>query len=122
MSAGHLTSWLYVAAFIGAGAALVVVILVTAAFVNPKHPNAEKLSTYECGIVPVGDSWQPFAVRYYIFALMFLIFDIEAVYLFPWALVFRDLGAAGFIEAALFLVVLGVGLVYAWRKGALNWA
>lgn len=122
MSSAYLTNWLYVAAFIASGALLVVLILFVSALVNPKHPNPDKLSTYECGIVPVGDSWHPFAVRYYIFALLFLIFDVEAAFLFPWAIRFRALGTAGFVEMMLFIGVLVVGLVYAWRKGALEWA
>ncbi len=122
MSAAYLTNWLYVAAFLAAGAVLVVLILAFEFLVNPRHPTPGKLSPYECGIVPVGDSWRPFAVRYYVFALLFLIFDVEAVFLFPWALEFRDLGTAGFVEVLVFIGVLGVGLVYAWRKGALNWA
>ena len=122
MSGAYLANWLYVLAFIAAGGMLVVLILLFSALVNPRHLTAEKLSPYECGIVPVGDSWHPFAVRYYIFALLFLIFDVESVFLFPWAIRFRALGAAGFIEMLLFILVLAVGLVYAWRKGALRWA
>ena len=85
------------------------------------HPSRDKYSTYECGIEPVGDSWHPFAVRYYIFALLFLVFDVEAIFLFPWALRFRSLGSTGFVEVVVFVAVLAVGLVYAWRKGALEW-
>lgn len=121
MTTAYLTNWLYVAAFLAAGAVLVVLILAMEFLVNPRHPTPGKLSTYECGIVPVGDSWHPFAVRYYVFALLFLIFDVEAVFLFPWALELRSLGTAGFIEVAIFIGVLGVGLLYAWRKGALDW-
>ena len=101
---------------------LVVLILPSRPLVNPSHPSPEKLATYECGIEPVGDPWHPFAVRYYIFALLFLIFDVESVFLFPWALIFRDAGAAGLRrDDASFILVLVVGLVYAWRKGALAW-
>jgi NADH:ubiquinone oxidoreductase subunit 3 (subunit A) len=121
VTTAYLTNWLYVAAFLAAGAVLVVLILAMEFLVNPRHPTPGKLSTYECGIVPVGDSWHPFAVRYYVFALLFLIFDVEAVFLFPWALELRSLGTAGFIEVAIFIGVLGVGLLYAWRKGALDW-
>ena len=74
------------------------------------------------GILSAGNPWAPFAVRYYVFGLLFLVFDVEAVFLFPWALVFRGLGASGFVEMLLFIAVLGVGLLYAWRKGALEWA
>lgn len=122
MIATYLTDWVYVWLFIVAGAALVVAILLFSKVINPSHPSPEKLSTYECGIPPVGNPWAPFAVRYYVFALLFLVFDVEAVFLFPWALVFRPLGASGFIEMLLFIAVLGLGLLYAWRKGALEWA
>ncbi|NLG64028.1 MAG: NADH-quinone oxidoreductase subunit A [Actinobacteria bacterium] len=121
MSGEYLTDWLYVAAFLASGAVLVVLILLVSALVNPRHPTPEKLSPYECGIQPVGDSWHPFAVRYYIVALLFLIFDVEAVFLFPWALRFRALGTAGFVEMLVFIAVLGIGLLYAWRKGVLKW-
>ena len=121
MNSAYLTNWLYVAAFIASGAVLVVLILLVSALFNPRHLTPEKLSPYECGIEPVGDSWHPFAVRYYIFALLFLIFDVESVFLFPWALRFRALGAGGFVEMMLFILVLVVGLVYAWRKGVLAW-
>jgi NADH:ubiquinone oxidoreductase subunit 3 (subunit A) len=121
MTTAFLTNWIYVAAFLAAGAVLVVLILATEFLVNPRHPSPTKLSSYECGIVPLGDSWHPFAVRYYVFALLFLIFDVEAVFLFPWALEFRSLGAAGFVEVLIFIGVLAVGLLYAWRKGALEW-
>lgn len=121
MTTAFLTNWLYVAAFLAAGAVLVVLILAMEFLVNPRHPTPVKLSPYECGIVPVGDSWHPFAVRYYIFALLFLVFDMEAVFLFPWAIEFRSLGTAGFVEVAIFIGVLAVGLLYAWRKGALDW-
>jgi NADH-quinone oxidoreductase subunit A len=122
MTTAYLTNWLYVWLFIVAGAALVVVILLTSKLINPRHPSPEKLSPYECGIPPVGTPWAPFAVRYYVFGLLFLVFDVEAIFLFPWTLVFRGLGTSGFIEMMLFIAVLGVGLLYAWRKGALEWA
>ena len=122
MTSEYLTSWLYVWAFIVSGAALVVLILLISKVTNPQHLTPEKLAHYECGIPPVGSPWAPFAVRYYVFALLFLVFDVEAVFLFPWTLVFRTLGAAGFVEMVLFVLVLAWGLLYAWRKGALEWA
>ena len=121
MTAAYLTSWLYVAAFMLSGVVMVVAILAISAIVNPSRPSAVKYATYECGIESFGTPWSPFAVRYYIFALLFLVFDVEAVFLFPWTLVFRELGAAGFIEVVFFILVLVVGLVYAWRKGVLEW-
>jgi len=121
MTAAYLTNWVYVAAFMVSGALMVVLILAVSAFVNPWNPSPEKWSTYECGIPAVGNPWSPFAVRYYIFALLFLVFDVEAVFLFPWTLAFRALGGAGFIEVVIFVLVLVVGLAYAWKKGALEW-
>jgi NADH:ubiquinone oxidoreductase subunit 3 (subunit A) len=122
MTSEYLTNWFYVWSFIVSGAVLVVLILLVSKLVNPSHPTPGKLAHYECGIPPVGSPWSPFAVRYYVFALLFLVFDVEAVFLFPWTLVFRTLGTAGFIEMMLFVAVLVWGLVYAWRKGALEWA
>src|SRR3712207_7542943 len=75
---------------------------------------------YESGEMAVDDPWRPFPVRYYVFALLFLIFDVEAAFLYPWAVVYRDLGLYGFVEMAIFVLILGVGLAYAWKKGALK--
>jgi NADH-quinone oxidoreductase subunit A len=121
VTAAYLTNWLYVAAFMVSGVLMVLLILAVSAVVNPSNPSPEKASTYECGIPAVGTPWSPFAVRYYIFALLFLVFDVEAVFLFPWTLVFRSLGGAGFVEVVIFVLVLVVGLGYAWKKGALEW-
>ena len=96
-------------------------ILGVSRLVQRRHIYPEKLTPYECGIPPVGDRRAPFAVRYYIFALLFVIFDVEAVFLFPWAMVFRDLGGTGFVEMMIFFAVLLLGLIYAWGKGALEW-
>ena len=86
LTTAFLTNWIYVAVFIAAGAAMVVGILLMSRLIYPIHPSAEKYSTYECGIEPVGNSWRTRAVRYHIFALLFLVFDVEAIFLFPWAL------------------------------------
>lgn len=122
MTSEYLTNWLYVWAFIVSGGVLVVLILLVAKLVNPDHLTTGKVLHYECGIPPTGSPWSPFAVRYYVIALLFLVFDVEAVFLFPWTLAFRTLGTAGFVEMMLFIVVLVWGLFYAWRKGALEWA
>lgn len=87
----------------------------------PRLPGDMKSSTYECGELPVGDPWIRFRVEYYVFALVFVIFDVEAALLFPWAVVVRKLGVAGLLEMGLFLAILVLGLAYAWRKGALRW-
>jgi NAD(P)H-quinone oxidoreductase subunit 3 len=82
----------------------------------------EKLTSYESGIEPMGDAWIQFQIRYYMFALVFVIFDIETIFLYPWAMSFNELGLSAFIEALVFLFILIPGSVYAWRKGALEWS
>ncbi len=105
-----------------AGVGLVAVAFGTARLVAPHSPLPEKLTTYECGIDPVGQGWSQSQVRYYIYGFLFVIFDVEAVFLFPWAGVFEDLGYQAVVEMAIFIGILAVGLLYAWRKGVLRWA
>jgi NADH:ubiquinone oxidoreductase subunit 3 (subunit A) len=105
------------AASIGMGVAP----LVLARFVAPKKPSHTKQAPYECGIESTGDSWVQFRVQYYVYALLFVIFDVEIIFLFPWALVWKTLGPVVFAEMVLFLVILGCALFYAWRKGVLEW-
>lgn len=95
--------------------------LVAAWLVSPKKPNAIKNDTYECGIQTYGDTWMQFKAQYYLFALIFVVFDVEAVFLFPWAVAYRQLGLYAVVEAILFILILVGGLLYAWRKGALDW-
>ena len=90
-------------------------------FVQPKYPEPEKLSAYECGSEPFSDARMPFPVRYYIFAMLFVIFDIEVIFLYPWAVVFNKLGIIGLVEMMVFIALFLVAYVYAWRKGALEW-
>jgi NADH-quinone oxidoreductase subunit A len=104
------------------GAALVGVAFGAARLVAPRRPLPEKLTTYECGIDPVGVGWTQSQIRYYIYAFLFVIFDVESVFLFPWAVVFEQLGYAAVVEMAVFIGILAVGLLYAWRKGVLRWA
>lgn len=87
----------------------------------PRSKNIQKEEPYECGIPTQGTSWIQFRVGYYLFAIIFLIFDVETVFIFPWAVAMREVGLAAFIEILIFLGVLGVGLLYAWKKGALKW-
>ena len=97
-------------------------VLVLARLIAPSSRSSrEQGKTYETGEASVTDPWRPFPVRYYVFALLFLIFDVEAAFLFPWAVIYRSLGLYGFIEMAIFVLILGVGLAYAWKKGALEW-
>jgi NADH-quinone oxidoreductase subunit A len=90
-------------------------------FLGPRNANERKTSPYECGVPPVGTARERFPVRFYLVAMLFILFDIEVVFLYPWARLFRELGVVGFVEMALFVLVLLVGLIYAWRKGALEW-
>ncbi|MCD6289011.1 MAG: NADH-quinone oxidoreductase subunit A [Anaerolineae bacterium] len=89
--------------------------------VRPKKPNAIKNDTYECGIKTFGETWVQFKAQYYLFALIFVVFDVEAAFLFPWAVAYGQLGLYALIEAALFILILVGGLLYAWLKGALEW-
>jgi len=105
-----------------AGVALVAVAFLAARLLSPHRPFPAKLTTYECGIDPVGGGWAQSQVRYYIFAFLFVIFDVESAFLFPWAVVFEGLGYAAVVEMAIFIGILAVGLLYAYRKGVLRWA
>ena len=95
--------------------------LIVSYLVHPKYPEQEKLTTYECGSEPFSDARMPFPVRYYIFAMLFVIFDIEVIFLYPWAVVFTKIGLIGLIEMLVFIGLFLVAYVYAWRKGALEW-
>lgn len=89
--------------------------------ISPKSDNKAKWEPYECGVETQGEAWIQFKVGYYLFALLFLLFDVEMIFLIPWSVVMKDVGLVGFIEAVLFLFILGLGLLYAWKKGALKW-
>ena len=101
--------------------ALVAVALGIANAISPRSFNPQKGEAYECGIPTRGKSWMQFKVGYYLFAILFLMFDVETVFLFPWAAVVQDLGVYGLVSILFFVVVLVLGLAYAWRKGALEW-
>jgi NADH-quinone oxidoreductase subunit A len=118
----YYASYGVVLAVLAAGALLVAVAFATAHLVAPSKPNFEKLTTYECGIDPVGHGWSQSHVRYYVYGFLFVIFDVESVFLFPWARVFEGLGYAAVVEMTIFIAILAVGLLYAWRKGVLRWA
>ena len=89
--------------------------------IRPSRFSEEKQTTYECGEEPTGNAWIQFNIRFYVFALIFLIFDVEAVFLLPWAVVFKRLGLLAFVEGLVFIAILAVALVYVWRKGDLEW-
>jgi NADH-quinone oxidoreductase subunit A len=123
MAGNYATVFIFVlVGFVFAGIALGV-----AKILRPSNPHPTKLTTYECGELPAGSSWVRFNVRFYLIALFFLVFDVEVVFLFPWAVVFKhlfplpELGALVFWEMVIFLGILTTGLVYIWAKGDLNW-
>jgi NADH-quinone oxidoreductase subunit A len=117
----YFEQYLSVAAFAALGVVLVVAILGVSSLVRPSNPTVTKLLTYECGIDPVGSGWSQTYVRYYIFGLLFVIFDVEAVFIFPWAVRLEELGMFGLVEMLVFLAILILGLLYAVRKGVLRW-
>lgn len=92
-----------------------------ASLAGPKKPTTTKDLPFECGVEPVGDARRRFSVKFFLIALLFLIFDVETIFLFPWAVLFRKLGVFGFVEMGIFLSILLLGLLYVWKKGALEW-
>ena len=117
----YFESYLTVGAFAVLGAVLVLVMLGVASVLAPNNPNPQKELTYESGVDPVGSGWSQSYVRYYVFGLLFVIFDVEAVFIFPWAILLEELGLFGLIEMLVFIAILILGLVYAIRKGVLRW-
>ena len=101
--------------------ALAATIIGLSAWVGVKRPSRAKLTPYECGIPPVGDARERFTVSFYLVAMLFILFDVEAVFLYPWAVIFRSLKWFGFVEMFLYLAILLAGYAYIWKKGALDW-
>lgn len=119
-----LTDYIYVLIFLCGGLFMVGAALTTARILRPHKPNPEKTSTYECGEPTIGDAWVQFEIKYYLYALLFVIFDVEAAFLIPWAVSFRNMGdftLFSFVEMMIFLAILAVALIYAWKKGILKW-
>lgn len=100
---------------------LALLLTAVSVFLGPQRPTAAKLAPYECGIIPTTPARQRFPVKFYLMAMLFIIFDIEAIFLYPWAVQLRSLGRFGLVEMFTFVAVLFVGLLYVWRKGVLNW-
>jgi NADH:ubiquinone oxidoreductase subunit 3 (subunit A) len=113
--------WVYVGLFVLVGLFIPSAALIIARFLGPRKPNAVKQSTYECGIETVGDSWVQFKAQYYVFGLVFLVFDVETVFLFPWAASLNKLPLFAVFEGIIFVLILLAGLIYAWKKGMLEW-
>jgi len=114
-------NYLPILMFLAIGVVIGAVTLLAGRIVGPHRPDTEKDSPYECGFEAFEDSRMQFDVRYYLVAILFIIFDLEIAFLFPWAVVLEDLGAAGFLAMAIFLAVLVIGFIYEWKKGALQW-
>ena len=116
-----LPQYAFIAVFAVIAFALPIVGLIISWLIRPKKPNPAKNATYECGMETIGDTWVQFKAQYYLYALVFVVFDVEAIFIFPWAVAYNKLGLYALIEMILFVAVLVGGLVYAWRKGALEW-
>ena len=117
MPSGYIPIFIFLAIAI----AFPVVTIIIAKLIRPSSPFATKLEAYECGIKAASDSRGRYTVRFYIIAILFVIFDVETIFLFPWAVKYRQLGWFGVAEVAVFLVILIVGYIWAWKKGALDW-
>jgi NADH:ubiquinone oxidoreductase subunit 3 (subunit A) len=121
LSAEYLAAHAAILVYLGAVVAFAAGGLVFWWLISPRRPTAEKAMTYECGEDPTGSAWVQFNIRFYVFALIFLVFDVEAAFLIPWAVVFREFGLLAFIEGVIFIMILVVALAYVWRKGDLAW-
>jgi NADH-quinone oxidoreductase subunit A len=117
----QLAQYLPILIFLGIAVALTLIIIVLSLVAGPKRPDSEKLSPYECGFEAFDDARRKFDVRFYLVAILFIIFDLEVAFLFPWAITLHSTGAFGFWSMVVFLGVLTVGFIYEWKKGALEW-
>jgi len=113
--------WLFIGIFLLLAPVFPGLALLIPRIIAPRKPNPIKMQTYECGIETVGETYVQFKVQYYIFALVFLVFDVEIVFLFPWAVAFNALPLFAVVEGVIFILILVAGLVYTWRKGVLEW-
>ena len=120
-AADFLTAHASILVFLATVAGLLLFALVLWKVLRPSRFSEEKLTTYECGETPVGNAWVQFNIRFYVFALVFVVFDVEAVFLLPWATVFREIGLLAYLEGLVFIAILVVALAYVWRKGDLAW-
>jgi len=116
-----LNDWIFIGIFLLLAPVFPAMALLIPRLIAPRKPNPLKSETYECGIETYGETWVQFKAQYYIFALVFLIFDVEIVFLFPWAVAFDQLPLFAVMEGVLFILILVVGLLYTWRKGVLEW-
>jgi len=117
----EMVQYLSVLIFLAAGTGIVLVTFFISRLFRPSHPYPEKTVNYECAEKPIGNSWVRFNNRFYIFALIFVIFDVEVIFLFPWAVAFGQLGLFALVEMIVFILILFFGIFYAWKKGVLKW-
>ena len=117
----YLNSWLYIGIFVLISFFLPAAAITLAGILSPRKPDSQKVSTYECGIETVGPTWIQFKVAYYLYGLIFLVFDVEVIFLYPWAVAYQQLSLFAVVEGVLFIFILLGGLLYAWKKGALEW-
>ncbi len=116
-----LSEYLPILLFLGVSTILALVLLALGSLLGPKRPTADKLAPYECGFEAFEDARMKFDVRYYLMAILFIVFDLKIAFLFPWAVVFQDIGIVAIVEMAMFLLLLVIGFAYVWKKGALEW-
>jgi NADH-quinone oxidoreductase subunit A len=121
MSANYLDNYGSLLLMFVLAAGLSGALITVSSLVGRHKPSPEKDQPYECGIRPTGDAREPFSVHFYMVGLIFILFDIEAIFLYPWALVYHDLKLFGFVEMLLYIIILLVGYIYLWKKGALDW-
>lgn len=121
MTEGYAIDWLAVVIVAGVGIAAILALFAASRLLAPRRPSAAKDMPYECGIPPAPFAWSQIQIRYYVFAILFLIFDVEAVFIFPWAVVFLQTIPAVFYEMLIFIAILFFGVIYGWRKGVLQW-
>jgi NADH-quinone oxidoreductase subunit A len=113
--------WFSILLMIALGAGFALISVVLSNILGPRNPSPEKSAPYECGMPPIGDARERQSIKFYLVAMIFLLFDIEVAFLYPWAMALRDLGWTGFVQVLLFMVLLLFGYIYVWRKGALDW-
>jgi len=116
-----LGEYLPILLFLAVSSAVGIALLVLGGLLGPRRPESEKLSPYECGFEAFEDAHMQFDVRYYLIAILFIAFDLEIAFVFPWAVIFRSLGFVGLVEMGIFLGLLVLGFIYVWKKGALEW-
>jgi len=121
MNPSPLAAYLPLACVLGLAGVMAVALPAISSILGPRRPSAIKSSTFECGSETIGDARQRFAVKFYVVALLFIVFDVETVFLYPWAVNFKALGWFGYVEMLVFAITLVIGLAYVWKKGALDW-